>query len=189
MKPGVSVSRIPEDAALLMIDVINDFDFPEAEALLGHAVPAARRLAALKRTFLAAGRPAIYVNDNFGRWQSTFEQQIERCMAEGCPGRLVAGLLRPGEDDYFVLKPRHSGFFCTSLDVLLDHLEVRTLVLTGFAGDICVVYTANDAYMRGYQIVVVPDCIASETEKGNDAALEHMTRRLKARAVCAADFG
>ncbi len=177
------MSRLPPHSALLLIDVINDFEFPASERLLRHAIPAARRLARLKHVAKEAGVPVIYVNDNFGRWQSTFQEQIARCSAADCPGHPVASLLPPEKDDYFVLKPRHSGFYSTSLEVLLGFLKIRTLLLTGFAGDICVLYTANDAYMRSFELIVVHDCVASENEAGNRAALEHMKTRLKARSL------
>ena len=95
---------------LLLVDVINDFDFPQGEKLLRFALPAARRIAALKTRLRKRGIPTIYVNDNFGRWQSEFKKQVERCISEAAPGAEVARLLIPREDDYFVLKPKHSGF-------------------------------------------------------------------------------
>lgn len=170
----------PRQTALLLIDVINDFDFPDADRLLKSAVPAARHLSRLKQRLRAKGVHIIYVNDNFGHWQSDFREQIERCTASDAKGTQVARLLMPDKEDYFVLKPRHSGFYSTSLDVLLGVLGVRTLVLAGFAGDICVLYTANDAYMRDFEIVAAADCIASESEAANRAALDHMKERLKA---------
>ncbi len=173
-------ARVPSGAALLLIDVINDFDFPAAPHLLKWALPAAERIAALKKRLAAAGVPAIYVNDNFGQWQVDFRQQLQRCRSDGSAGCAVSRLLTPTESDYFVLKPRHSGFYSTSLDVLLSFLKVRHLILTGFATDICVVYTANDAYMRGFGLHVPSDCVAAETGEGNAAALAHMEARLKA---------
>ena len=176
----------PSGSALILIDVINDFEFPAAGHLMKPALPAAERLAALRRRAKAAGMPVIYVNDNFGHWQSDFREQIERCQAEECPGHPVARLLTPDRDDYFVLKPKHSGFYSTSLDVLLGFLGTRTLILGGFATDICVLYTANDAYMRDYELVIAADGVAAETSTGNAAALEHMKERLKARVVTTA---
>ena len=170
-------------AALLLIDVINDMEFPEREKLLKHAIPAAGKIAALRKRLKAAGVPIIYVNDNFGRWQSDFQSQIQRWIGAGCPGRAVAGPLVPEKDDYFVLKPKHSGFYSTSLDVLLQFLGVDTLILTGFAADICVLYTANDAYMRDFSLIVPSDCVASETLSGTRAALQHMKARLRARVL------
>lgn len=178
--------HLPSHCALLLIDVINDFEFAGNRRILRHAIPAAKRLARLKASARSASLPVIYVNDNFGRWQSTFQEQIERCCEPGCPGAPVAGILRPEPEDYFVLKPMHSGFYSTSLDVLLSFLKVRNLILTGFAGDICVLYTANDAYMRDFGLIVAHDCVASESAEGNRNAILHMTGRLKARALSSA---
>jgi nicotinamidase-related amidase len=88
--------------------------------------------------------------------------------------------LRPEEDDYFVLKPKHSGFFSTTLDILLDYLGVETVVLTGLAANICVLFTANDAYMRDFHLVVPRDAVASNSREDNDYALEQMRTILKA---------
>ena len=88
--------------ALLLIDVINDFDFPEADQLLKYARPMARNLLRLKRRAQKAGVPVVYVNDNFGRWQSDFRKLVTRCLEGSCRGKEVAKLLHPEEDDYFV---------------------------------------------------------------------------------------
>jgi nicotinamidase-related amidase len=162
--------------ALLLIDVINDLDFPQGRRLLRHALPAARRIVGLKKRAKAARAPIIYVNDNFGRWRSDFRRQVAHCLREGCLGRDVARLLAPDEEDFFVLKPKHSGFYSTTLDILLKSLRVDTVVLTGFATDICVLYTANDAYMRDYRIVVASDGVAAEQASWNRAALAQMQR-------------
>jgi len=166
--------------ALILIDVINDFDFPRAKQLLRYALPASGKIATLKGRAKRSRVPVIYANDNFGRWRSDFRQQIEHCMAENRPGRTIVELLKPDEDDYFVLKPMHSAFFSTTLEVLLERLQIRRLVLTGFAADICVLYTANDAYMRDFRVAVPCDCIASETKRHYRFALDHMKQRLKA---------
>ncbi|MCW1912942.1 isochorismatase family protein [Luteolibacter sp. GHJ8] len=155
----------------MLLDVINDMNFPGSADLLKRAVPAAKQIAHLGMRAHAAGIPVIYVNDNFGRWQSDFQSQIRRSISLESPGRDVALLLIPEKDDYFVLKPKHSGFYSTSLEVLLRFLGAETLILTGFAADICVLYTANDAYMRDYAIIVAKDCVASETDAGTRGAL------------------
>jgi nicotinamidase-related amidase len=166
--------------ALLLVDVINPMDFPEADRLLRHAVPAADQLADLKRRARAAGVPVVYANDNFGRWRSDLAAVVGRCRETDCKGRPVADRLAPDPDDYFVLKPKHSAFFSTTLDTLLDYLGTRTLVLGGFAADICVLFTANDAYMRDLQLVVPADGVASNEAPDRDAALALMRRVLKA---------
>ncbi|QDV37819.1 cysteine hydrolase family protein [Tautonia plasticadhaerens] len=172
----------PDEAgvALLLIDVINDLDFPDGEQLLGHALPMAHRIVALKREARRLGIPVVYVNDNFGRWQSNFHAQVEHCLRDDVPGRPIVELLAPGEEDYFVLKPKHSGFFSTTLDILLEYLKAESLILTGIAGNICVLFTANDAYMRDFSLFVPGDCVASNTEEENRYALEQMGRVLKA---------
>jgi nicotinamidase-related amidase len=167
-------------AALLLIDVIDDLDFDGGEQLLRHALPMAQRLAELKQRAKQAGIPAIYVNDNFGRWQSDFRKVLEHCLHHESLGKPVVELLRPDDDDYFVLKPKHSGFFSTTLDILLDYLQARTVILTGIAGNICVLFTANDAYMRDLHLVVPQDCIASAERENNDHALHQMRTALKA---------
>jgi len=172
----------PERSAtvLLLVDVINAFAFPQARQLLRFARPAARRIAALKKRLRQKEVPAIYVNDNFGRWQSDFRKQVESCVSEDSAGAEIARLLLPATDDYFVLKPKHSGFYSTSLDVLLTYLGARRLILAGFATDICVLFTANDAYMRDYELAVPSDCSAAETAAAHRAAILHMKRFLRA---------
>ena len=167
------------EIALLLIDVINDFDFPEAEQLLKHARPMARNLLRLKRRAQKAGVPVVYVNDNFGRWKSDFRRTIDHCVQHGRGGDVVK-LLRPEENDYFVLKPKHSGFFSTTLETLLRYLETQSLILTGIAGNFCVLFTANDAYMRDFNLFVPRDCTVSNTKKENESALRLMKKFLKA---------
>jgi nicotinamidase-related amidase len=168
------------DIALLLIDVINDLQFDGGEKLLAHAVPMADSLAELKQRAKAAGIPAIYANDNFGRWRSDFPKLVQNCLERNVRGKPVVTKLLPQEDDYFVLKPKHSAFFQTNLDVLLKYLGAQTLILTGLAGDNCVLFSANDAYMRDFSIIVPPDCTASEDPEENRRALMHMQRVLKA---------
>ena len=168
------------EIAVLLIDVINDLEFEGGEELLRHALPAARNIARLKERAHQAGVPVIYVNDNFGRWRSDFKKIVAHCLQDKVRGHPIAELLTPDEDDYFVLKPKHSGFFSTTLDLLLEYLGVRTLVLTGFAGNNCVLFTANDAYMRDYELIMPADCTASIKTEENEYALQQMQQVLKA---------
>ena len=160
--------------------MVNDLDFPEGDQLLRHALPAARCIAGLKARARREGVPVVYVNDNFGRWRSDFRAQVEHCLKDGVRGRPVVELLRPDEEDYFVLKPKHSGFFSTALDTLLEYLGTRVVVLAGVAANICVLFTANDAYMRDFHLAVPADCVASNTEEENAHALDEMRKVLKA---------
>jgi nicotinamidase-related amidase len=175
--------NVPEraEAALLLIDTINDLEFPGGEVLLPHAMDAARQIAGLKQRCRAAGVPALYVNDNFGRWQSDIAKLVAHVIDDDTRGKPIAEILRPDlEHDYFVLKPKHSGFYSTTLDILLQYLGARTLILTGLTADICVLFTANDAYMRDFHLLIPSDCVASLDPAENGHALEHMRRVLKA---------
>lgn len=168
------------EIALLLIDVINDLDFPEANQLLRYARPMARKLLRLKQRAKKAGVPVVYVNDNFGRWQSDFRRQVQHCLRGDSRGHEIVQLLQPEEDDYFVLKPKHSGFFSTTLETLLRYLGSRTLIITGIAGNFCVLFTANDAYMRDYDLIIPSDCTASNSAQENRDALALMRKFLKA---------
>lgn len=178
-KGASSDASAPAPCALLLIDVINDLEFEGGERLLPRALPMAKKLARLVERARAAHVPVIYVNDNFGRWRSDFRAQVRHCLDDDVRGRPVVELLRPRDDDYFVLKPKHSAFFATALETLLQALETQSLVLTGLAGDNCVLFTAHDAYMRDYRLAVPSDCIASESPTSNAWALRHMARFLK----------
>ena len=163
---------------MLIVDVINDLDFPEAAQILRFVPAFARNLARLKERARAAGVPVIYVNDNFGRWRSDVRALVEHCRA-GVARELI-DRLRPGQQDYFIFKPKHSGFFSSTLDTLLRYLGARRLIITGIAGNFCVFFTANDAYMRDYGLLVPSDCSISNTKRKNREALRLMERYLKA---------
>ena len=159
---------------LLLIDVINDFEFPGGAALLRHALPMAKRLVALKQRAKHAGIPTVYVNDNFGKWRSDFRTLTFHCLQDDVRGKPVATLLQPQKEDYFVLKPKHSGFFATTLEVLLKYLDAKTLILTGLTTDICILFTAQDAFMRDFHLYIPRDCVASHSKAANKSALAHM---------------
>jgi nicotinamidase-related amidase len=175
--------RLSPRTALLLIDVVNPFDFPRGAALLRRALPAADRIRALKRRARRAGIPAIYVNDNYGDWHANFATLVERCLAPEARGRRFVQRVAPEDADYYVLKPLHSGFHSTSLDVLLEKLDVDTVVIVGVATEICVFFTAMDAYMRGLDVVVPSDCVASEDGVRTRRALAQMAAAVKARVV------
>ncbi|MCA1587089.1 MAG: cysteine hydrolase [Acidobacteria bacterium] len=174
--------------ALLLIDVINDLAFPGSDVLVAQAEPMARRLAALKRRAAVAGVPVIYVNDNFGQWRSDFRQTVAHCTARSSPGHRVSQRLRPSARDYFVLKPKHSGFLDTTLDTLLGSLGTRRVILTGIAGNICVLFTANDAYMRDLRVYAPTDCIVSNTVADNDHALRQIETVMKGQVASSTRF-
>jgi nicotinamidase-related amidase len=168
------------EIAMLLIDLINDLEFEGGEQLLPHALQAAKNIAPLKRRAKKAGIPVIYVNDNFGRWQSDFNILLTHCLQDDVRGKVIVELLQPETDDYFVLKPKHSGFFSTTLEILLNYLQAKTLILVGLTTDICVLFTANDAYMRDFSLIVPADCVAAIDSKDHEYALAHLQKILKA---------
>lgn len=166
--------------AMLILDLISDFEFEDGRRLLRTALPAARRIAALKQRVRAAGIPVIYVNDNFGRWRSDFRQLVRHCSRDGSRGAPIVQLLLPGPEDYFILKPKHSGFFATALDTLLRYLGAQRLIITGASSHQCVLFTANDAYVRDMELQIPRDCICAPGATDTRLALQYFQRVLKA---------
>ena len=153
-KDAQGIAEHRSQAALLLIDVVNDFEFEGGEKLARAANKIAKNIAALKRRSKAAGIPVIYLNDNFGKWQSDFRKLVEHCVNKESRGRSIVERLLPEPDDYFVLKPKNSGFYSTALELLLRYLEARTLILCGLTADNCVLFTAVDAHMRDYDLII-----------------------------------
>ncbi|QDI91554.1 cysteine hydrolase [Salicibibacter halophilus] len=159
------------NTALLLIDFINNLDFPEGELLRPQGEEAAKQAKKLKAKVKEQNLPVIYVNDNYGQWKQSFQGIVKFCTDERSKGKKMSETVLPEEDDYFILKPQFSGFFETQLELLLEQLKVQNIILAGVAGDKCIHFTANDAYMRGYSIYVPKDCTASNYEASNSRAL------------------
>jgi nicotinamidase-related amidase len=171
------------DTVLVILDMISCWRFPDAPALQRQAARMAPNIARLKRRCRAAGVPVIYANDNSGQWRSDFRFVIDESLDSAGPGADITRQLEPGPDDYFVLKPKHSAFFATPLEILLDHLRAKRMFITGVAGDQCVVNTAADARMRDFDVVVPSDCIASLTLARNRRALDHLRQALEVKTT------
>ena len=182
--------NVPDDSSvvLILIDLINDFEFDGADQMFKNTLAIAQPIARLKKNAKAAGIPVIYVNDNFGKWQSDFRKLVDHCLEDNVKGKPIAQLLKPDERDYFVLKPKHSAFYSTSLDLLLRYLKADTVILTGIAGNICVLFTANDASMRDLKVFTPSDCIVSNTPAENAHALRQMRVVLKAAVAPSTDL-
>ena len=174
--------------ALLIIDTINDLEFPGGEDVLPWAIALASRLKPFARKCRRRGVPVIYANDNFGHWRSNFTDVYGHCTRPGARGREVARRLKPNRDDYFILKPRHSAFFATSLVPLLEDLKVKRLILSGIATNLCVLFTAHDAHMHRYPLVVLSDCCAAESDFDHNVALEQLERFCKAEICRSTEF-
>ena len=160
-------------AALLIVDMISGWDFPGAAPLLAQAVRTAPRIASLSERCRRRGLPVIYVNDNRGQWRSDFPRLVRDAMSMGGDGERIARLLEPAPDDYFVLKPKHSAFFGTPLELLLQHLDVRRLIVSGVSADQCVLHTVADARMRDFDVQVPADCVATPTTARNRRAIQY----------------
>ena len=173
---------VPDDAAaaLLLVDVVNHLEFEGAEALLDPALAMAAEVRRLKAACREAGIPAVYANDNFGRWQSNFGGLVDRYLDEECRGAPVIRQLLHEEDDYNVLKPKQSAFYASPLDLLLHHLRVRNVIIVGITTDMCVTFTAHDAYLRDYRVFVPRDCAVALKKAHHDAALRQLERVTKA---------
>src|SRR5215213_10178671 len=176
------------EVVLLIIDMISDFEFDGGEEILPAAEAIAKNIAALKKKAEKAGVAVIYANDNFGKWRSDFTKQLKHSQSKSVRGHKIARLLAPQKDDYFVLKAKHSAFYSTTLDLLLAYLGAKTLILTGVASDICILFTANDAYMHDYNLFVPCDCVAATDEKTNESTLRYMEKVLKADTRASADI-
>lgn len=177
---GTPAHRLPKSQrVLLLVDFINALDFPGAEKLAGPALAAAQATAALRKRLRADGVPAIFANDNFGVWQSDFRGLVANCLGRPGAAGEIARTLHPQADDLTVLKPRHSAFYASPLDLLLTGMGARELVVCGLATDMCVQLTAADAFLREYRIWVPSDCTAAETPDARDTALRYMRDVLK----------
>jgi nicotinamidase-related amidase len=169
-----------KNTALLIIDLISDFCFEDGTRIARAALPAAQRLSALRERAQRARVPNVFVNDHLGRWKSDFRQLVSRCGRASCLGAPIVELLSPGAHDYFVLKPTHAGFFGTPLDRLLQELGTKTLILTGISAHQCILFTANEAYLRDFRLVIPRDCVAAKTERQRQFALEYFQSVLHA---------
>lgn len=171
------------ETVLVLVDFINPMEFPGAAKLARHAVRAAHATARLKATMTGARAATVYANDHYGRWRSAFDDTLAHCLELGGPPGRIADLLKPTADDVIILKPRHSAFYGTPLDLLLAQMHTRNLVVAGLATDICVQLTAMDASLRGYNLWVPSDCTAAESATQARNALLYMQRVLKAHVV------
>jgi len=163
------MNRPSSNMAVLFIDVINDFNFDGGDSLLHHTKQIVPHLVQLKKYAKENEIPLIYINDHYGLWQADYRKIIEHCM--NSKSEQVIKSLAPDENDYFLIKPQHSAFFQTPLQSLLTDLNLEHLLLAGVAGDICLLFTAKDAYMYKYSMHVPKNCIASEDRTMNEYAL------------------
>jgi len=172
--------RLPRSRrVLLLVDFINPLNFPGAEKLAGPAVAAARAAAGLKEQLAGEGVTTIYANDNYGVWQSDFHSLVSACLGMEGPPAEIARLVYPQAGDLTILKPRHSAFYASPLELLLTEMQARELVICGLATDMCVQLTAGDAFLREFATWVPADCTAAESSAAKAASLEFMATVLR----------
>jgi nicotinamidase-related amidase len=165
---------------LMLVDVINDLDFPGNDALVKAAPRLGRRIAKLKARCHQAGIPTIYVNDNRGRWRSDFRDVVQRCLRPTSLGRSLVEQIVPQAHDYVVLKPKHSPFYATPLDVILTHLDARTIVLAGLTTNACILSSASGIHVRDFKLFVPGDCVAALNATLHRRALSVMEESFRA---------
>lgn len=164
---------------LLLVDVINPLQFPNARDLVKSAARAAPRIAALKSALRDRGIPAIYANDNYGTWHSEFSDILAACRGLAGERGEIARLLAPDAQDLVILKPQHSAFHSTPLLHLLVRMKAERLIIVGFATDMCLMLSATDARMSGYEVWTPRDCTAAESPQRKQQALRHLERAFK----------
>ncbi len=172
--------------ALLLIDVVNHFEFPDGRRLLRNALQISPDIKRLKERARRAKIPVIYVNDNFGQWLSDSSRLLRYCLRKECAGKPFVQMICPEARDYCVLKPMHSAFYQTPLELLLRDLDVRSLVVAGLATNSCVLCTAHDANMRGFGLTIASDCCAARSRKEHDEALRNIKSMANARVLASA---
>jgi nicotinamidase-related amidase len=176
----LAAPKLPHsERVLVLVDFINPLDFPGGEKLAEPALAAARATAGLKEKLRNEGVATIYANDNYGVWQSDFHSLVSSCLGMEGPAGEIARLLYPQADDITILKPRHSAFFGSPLDLLLTEMGAKELVICGLATDICVQLTAMDAFLREYKAWVPSDCTAAESTAAWKASLTYMSEILR----------
>jgi nicotinamidase-related amidase len=168
---------------LLLIDVVNHFEFPDGKQLFRNALPLVPRLVELKRRARRLNVPVIYVNDNFGQWRSEVSALVAYCTGVNCVGQPFVQPLQPDQSDYCVLKPMHSGFYQSPLDLLLRHLGASSIILAGLATNSCILCTAHDANMRDLEVTVVSDCCAARSRREHKEAIGNIREMAHAQVV------
>lgn len=169
--------------ALVVVDMLNDYDHPDGDALRRSAAPVVRVIAELVRRARARDVLVIHVNDNHGMWGSDRNELVSAMRSTG-PAELIDPVV-PAADAPFVFKARHSVFYGSSLEYLLDREGIGRLILTGQVTEQCVLYSALDAYIRHFQIIVPRDAVAHIDAGLADAALRMMQSNMRAEIASA----
>jgi len=171
--------------ALLVVDMLNPYEHEDSEQLASHVAEALPGVESLLAAAAEKELPVIYVNDNFGDWNSSSEELAEHAK-QGARPELVEPVLPP-EGASFVIKARHSTFYETPLEYLLDEMGVDRLVMAGQVTEQCILYSALDAYVRHFRVAIPTDAVAAIHDHLAEAALELMERNMRAELCPASE--
>jgi nicotinamidase-related amidase len=177
---------MPEKTALIVVDMINSYDHPDAEKLVPSVEAALPTMVDLVKRAAAEDVHTIYVNDNFGEWNSSRDGLVEEAL--GGARRELVEPIRPHPSTSFVVKARHSIFYETPLEYLLREQEIERVVLIGQVTEQCILYSALDAYIRHFQVAVPRDAVAHIHEHLAEASFEMMELNMGADVSRAADL-
>jgi len=171
---------------LLVVDMISDYAFPDAEHVTGavqQAVPAIRRAREIAD---AAGVRVIYVNDILDDWRCSRPDTLRRALQGERPDLVEP--IAPRDDDAFFFKGRHSAFYGTLLAHYLSTTETERVVFTGQVTEQCILYSAHDAHVREYGVTILRDAVASLDDAHGQAALDMMRANIHADIVDVDDW-
>jgi nicotinamidase-related amidase len=171
--------------AVCVIDMLNPYDHEDADRLTANVESAVQPIAGLVKRAGDEGVEIIYVNDNYGDWNSSQEELADRAVSGKRPD-LVEPILPPDDAD-FVIKARHTIFYMTPLEYLLSQKGIDHLVLAGQVTEQCILYSALDAHVRHLRVTVPPDGVAHIHEDLSDAALKMMERNMRAELTACAE--
>ena len=165
-----------KNAAVLVIDMISDFDFEDGDKLFANALRIAPQIFQIKQYAREHKIPFVFVNDSYGKWHRDLGSFIEAIRKSNKKAEHILDLVRPKADDLYILKPQRSGFYDTDLEHMLEGFNVNHVLITGLTTDICVLFTAHDAYMRALQVRVPADCTAAVEDEFHRQALDFLER-------------
>ena len=161
--------------ALLLVDVISDFRFEDGAQLFERARPAMAQLGRLKKDCLRENIPVIYVNDPPRDRFASVSKLLDQVKVTD-EGRWMLETVGPGSEDSVIIKPQHSGFFRTDLEEQLKKYAAHRVIVAGLTTDICVLFTAHDAFMRGLKVRVPEDCVAAVKQEYHDQGISFLSR-------------
>ena len=158
--------------AVLVVDMLNDFVTGALKCDRGLAI--VPQTAKLLDGCRKKGIPVIFCNDaHIKGIDHELKLWGDHAIA-GTDGAKVIDELHQSDSDYVVPKRRYSGFFHTDLDLLLNELNVDTVIMTGLHTHMCVRHTCADAYQLGYNVVVAKDATDSFTKEDYDYGIKYL---------------